>query len=222
MTSGGALWSYPSSVISCAPGMAAACSATERRNQAGLLPPPRIRTGAVIFRSSAAGTPARGDGELVGQRAGQWPQGCHPRGVVQLREHLFRRPDYVRHPVRDGFAAATGADQLPDVVGRVGFYCRVRSWGAANVWRVQNAPTQTMSTGPSPARSYAITVPSAEVTVSTGGSPLSQFLAGETSGQCGIHRPPPRARPGHHRCGLPHRGEQGEDIQREPRGGQPC
>jgi hypothetical protein len=38
-----------------------------------------------------------------------------------------------------------------------------------------------------------MTVPSAEVTVSTGGSPLSEFLAGETSGQCGIHRPPPRA-----------------------------
>jgi hypothetical protein len=57
MTSGGALWSYSSSMVSRAPGVAAACSATERRNQAGLLLPPRMRTGAVIAASSAVGTP---------------------------------------------------------------------------------------------------------------------------------------------------------------------
>jgi hypothetical protein len=41
ITSGGALWSYPSSILSCAPGVAAACSATERWNQPGLFLPPR-------------------------------------------------------------------------------------------------------------------------------------------------------------------------------------
>ena len=57
ITSGGALWWYPSSVISRAPGIAAARSVTERRNQAGLFPPSRIRTGTVSPASSLAGTP---------------------------------------------------------------------------------------------------------------------------------------------------------------------
>jgi len=74
--------------------VAAACSATERRNQAGLLLPPRTKTGAVILPNSTAGHTARGDGEVVGQRVGQWYEGRHPRGAVQLRQRLFRQPDH--------------------------------------------------------------------------------------------------------------------------------
>src|SRR5258708_7129679 len=34
------------------------------------------------------GYPARGDGQVVGERGGQGFQGCYPRGTVHLREHL--------------------------------------------------------------------------------------------------------------------------------------
>ena len=47
------------------PAWPAACSATERWNQPGLFLPPRMRTGAVIFLSSAVGTADVGDGECT-------------------------------------------------------------------------------------------------------------------------------------------------------------
>ncbi len=49
ITSGGAPWSWPSSMASRAPGMAPVVASTVRWNQSGLFAPPSTSTGTVIF-----------------------------------------------------------------------------------------------------------------------------------------------------------------------------
>ena len=68
MTSGGALWSYPSIICSRPAGIAAACSAADRWNQAGLLPylTRRYRGAKVIGRR-----PARWGGGYAAGVSGQ-------------------------------------------------------------------------------------------------------------------------------------------------------
>lgn len=57
ITSGGAPWSWPSSMTSRAPGMASVVAFTVRWNQSGLFAPPSTSTGTEIFARSSTGIP---------------------------------------------------------------------------------------------------------------------------------------------------------------------
>src|SRR5258708_1343052 len=64
------------------------------------------------------GYPARGDGEVVGERGGQGLHGSYPRGTVHLREHFAWQPDDLGHPEGNGLVPAAGADQLANMIRR--------------------------------------------------------------------------------------------------------